>query len=96
MRRIEIVAAFDKVLTVLRESGLSAMGEELFSGPGRDINKKNIVNVFMKYIELIQGFGATELRIMEDIDLINLNNPDFWTSLITSEDARTTEFFRFA
>ena len=93
MLRKDLKRATEKILHALRESKIGPVLESVVSARDSKPDRGAVLPAFASYVRFYDDFRAPERQLISILELDILHEPDFWTSLMTTEDFRTSEFY---
>ncbi len=88
MLRKDIINAGNKILRSLEESGVFFVIQSFFTKE-KGMSGEEILSSYQHYMHETKSFSDTENKIVEIFGLKDLQEPGFWSFLVTSEEKRS-------
>lgn len=89
MRRVDVERATTNLLAALKATGLTSLLDSIRKeGTQKDRKRDSepLVKAYAQYIKMSQSFGWAENQLLSVLDLERLNDVDFWSKIIVSDD----------
>lgn len=93
MRRTEIINAIENLRNALTQSGIITSLQAVASRRGRERANadagRGIVSSMRSYFLFAEGFGEAEKKLVQELGLELLNEPEFWEAMLGASDEPT-------